>query len=553
MARIELRTDPQILEEMVNRVVARTSLSDVTDASSILQLLRAVAAQLGEAYFQMSLVGLLNDSTQAKGSDLDAFAARVIPGRLRRRGSRQAVGLQVFSRPSNDGTTRYVPVGTVMKRADGTRYRTLAQAVVTSTSPEQVAGHGVGRDTAPVPAVAVAPGAQSNTGTDTVNQLTARPAGFTETTNVRAFVGGRGLESDEEFLARIDDYVQSLSRCTVDALEALVLGLQDTASGKEVFFARAIEHPEDRGRVTLYVDDGSGTAETTVDAAPTGTVVLYDDATGGIFTVVSALPVIRGDLVGRQVELIDDSNLTPTPGANEGTFVVTAVLTDSSFQVDTLGAGSLLSPAPTRFVFGPEVVLEDSLGGEEFLRLDGRPVQDRLPVEVSTVPTGGGTPRVLTRDVDYRLDPASGLLYFTKPLVVGIDVQARYSYFTGLIALVQRTVDGDPNDRENFPGLRAAGISVQVKSPRVRVITVDVGLTVSDGFDRSLVQSNVRGVIEEYINNLSVSADVVRNELIERIMSVPGVFDIDLQAPVSNVNILDDQVARVTAASVQVS
>ena len=55
--------------------------------------------------------------------------------------------------------------------------------------------------------------------------------------------------------------MKSLSRGTSSALEGAVLGAEDSASGKTVVFSKVVESLSHLGNVTLYIDDGSGTAE----------------------------------------------------------------------------------------------------------------------------------------------------------------------------------------------------------------------------------------------------------------------------------------------------
>ncbi len=137
--------------------------------------------------------------------------------------------------------------------------------------------------------------------------------------------------------------------------------------------------------------------------------------------------------------------------------------------------------------------------------------------------------------------------------MVGDNVVVSYQYYTGLIAEVQRVVDGDPTDRVTYPGYRAAGVDVRVLTPLIETIVVAATLTVLEGFDKATVSTNVQTNIIDYINTLGISGDVIRNEIIERIMSTPGVYNVNLVAPVSDVTINDNQLPRTATTSVTVS
>lgn len=192
-----------------------------------------------------------------------------------------------------------------------------------------------------------------------------------------------------------------------------------------------------------------------------------------------------------------------------------------------------------------EVVIASALGGEEFLQLDTAPVD--LNSTLTIVSGGTGARGTLTLGTDYYLDPTNGRLYFTPALSVGESISASYTPFINLIATVQKVINGDPADRVNFPGYRAAGTQVRVLSPTVAPIQVQGVLTVDGG--RAEAVAAAEAAVQDYINNAGISADIIRNEIIDRIMGVDGVIDVDLQLPATNLTILDDQIARVTTAS----
>ena len=158
-----------------------------------------------------------------------------------------------------------------------------------------------------------------------------------------------------------------------------------------------------------------------------------------------------------------------------------------------------------------------------------------------------------TLGVDYYVNWASGRVFFTSPLVVGDNVVVSYQYYTDLIAEVQRVVDGDPADRVNYPGYRAAGVDVRVLSPGIETIFVTAVLTVLEGFDEATVVAAVESNIIDYINNLGISGDVIRAEIIERIMATPGVYNVNLTTPTGDTTIDDDELPRTSSTEVTVS
>lgn len=460
----------QILIDQITRLVARTALSDVADSSSVKQMLAASAREDDEIYFQMQNILQMFDIDSATGDDLDERAAEVQPGTIVRIGPRAAVGQVVFSRSGTAGTVN-IATGTRVKTGDGVVFTTTTAGQITPTSPQQVGGHGVGRDSNLVSVVAEAPGITGNVVAATIIKFDSKPAGVDEVTNLTQTTLGRNKESDDSFRQRIKDFIAGLARCTVTALEVGVLGVEDTATGDTVLFSKAVEDIVNLGNVTLFIDNGTGSAESS----------------------------------------------TPVVGENV-----------------TLG------------LLGPPA--DSAVGGETELFLDNK------PIKISVIPVLSSSIRgALVFNTDYTINPASSQVLFTPALVATEVITAGYTHFTGLIQLAQKVIDGDPADRTNFPGFRAAGVLVRVLTPQALIQTVTATLTVHEGFVQATVAAEAETKVIEYINGLGISDDVVRNEIIRRIQALAGVADLILSAPTTNIAILDDQLARTTAVNVTIT
>ncbi len=470
MPQFQPKRQQQILGDSIARVVTRSTLRDVSDTSSVKQTLAASAREDDEIYFQMENILTLFSIDTATGDDLDERAKDIQPAVIKRIGPRKAVGTVVFSRAGTTGTIN-IPIGTNLKTVDGIVFITTATGTITTTSPEQISGHGVGRDSSPVAVQAEVPGAAGNVISGSIIRFNVKPAGVDEVTNLDPALNGRDKESDDAFRQRIKDFVAALSNSTIDALETAVIGAEDLITGRVILFSNAEQDFINLGNVTLFVDDGTGSVEST------------------------------------------------------------AVITAENV---TLG----LSGPPS----------DSAVGGEKRLFLDQNPVKDTQPFTLTSSTRGA-----LTINTDFTLNPASGQLNFTPPLVTGEVITAAYTHFTGLIQLAQKIIDGDKNDRTGFPGVRAGGDLVIVNTPAVLIQIVTVTLAVAEGFVRADVIAAVIEAIKGYINGRGISDDVVRNELIRRIQRVSGVFDFDLIAPTDNIAILDDELARTTDANITVT
>jgi len=473
MARFQIRTHQQILADMIAGVVAKSQLSDVGDSAMVKHLLSASAMSDAELYYAASLILTEFNIDTATGEALDERAADIQPAVITRLEAAKATGNVVFSKATalGGGETVDIPAGTKVKTAGGIIFVTTTAAQLTSTSPEIISGHGVGRDVESGVA-AESPGADGKVAADTIVKFVTKVTNIDEVTNPAATLHGRDEESDDSFRARIKSYVASLARCTVGALEVAVLGASDPDTGATILFTKVIEDSVNRGLVTLYIDDGTGTAED--------------------FQTISA-----------------PENVT---------------------------AGLLGPPA------------DSAVGGEEVLYLDNWPIVD------GTLALSSSTRGALVENTDYTLNLANAQLVFDPPLVAAEVITAStYDYYTGLIALAQKIIDGDPTDRENYPGHRAAGVLVRALVPQVLVQNVVCNLFIEEGYDRDEAVADVETAVKDYINGLSISGDVVRNELIKRVMQVSGVINVTLTTPAADVIILDNQLVRIQDANLTVT
>lgn len=455
MPAVQLKRFEQILESILGRVVARSDLSDVSDTSQFKTLAAGIAREIDEAYFQFTRLRDLFDIQKASGEDLDARAREIQPGTIRRIPARRAIGTVVFSRTLTSGTVT-IPSGTVVKTGDNKVFTTTLQAQILDTQTSST----------PVSVVAQDPGVAGNVPPATIVKFGSKIPGVDVVTNAAATTQGRDQESDDSFRNRLLNFIASLSRCTVEALEFLITGVEDPVTNKVVQFARAVEDLVDLGNVTLYIDDGAGTA------AELGT------------------PVVG------------------------------------------------------------EVVIASALGGEQFLSLAQKPVDD---TGVSTLDIISDIRGTLVRGTDYFFNPANGKIKFDPTLVATEEITANYTPWINLIAQVQKVVDGDPTDRLNFPGFRAAGVRVIVLSPVITDIAVEATLTVVAGTDLPTAVASAKAAVLDYVNNVGISGDIISNEFIERIMGVTGVIDVDLVLPTGNIVVLDDQLPRTNTGIINIT
>lgn len=472
MAKFTPKTFETHLQRMIDRVVARTALSDLTDASVFKHVLAAVARELDDIDFQMLNLLDLFDINRATGDDLDERAAEIQPGTLVRKAAIQAFGNVEFTRttPNPGPGDITIPIGTRVE-VPGEDPPIIFQTTAVGTIAVSAS------TTGDVAALAETAGVKGNVSQDTITGFKgAKPSGVNAVNNPADFGGGQDKETDDAFRTRLKNFVSSLSRCTPLALELFASDVS-LPTGQRVEFVKAVEDIVTLGLVRLFIEDGAGTTVSTAN---------------------------------------------------------------------NMGSPEILTS-------GPDFPGDVAQGGETQLFSDNFPLVDTATIIVEKTP---GPVTLIRNDAGangYTLNPASGQILLNTALLSGDAVTIEYTWYTGLIAAVQKVIDGDENDRENFPGVRAAGVLVLVLSPTLITVTIDMAVIVLSGFDRSAVLAEVTNALKDYVNTLGVGNDVLRAEIIERAMRIDGVFNVNLTTPAADVLVLEDRIARVQDSDITLS
>jgi uncharacterized phage protein gp47/JayE len=155
--------------------------------------------------------------------------------------------------------------------------------------------------------------------------------------------------------------------------------------------------------------------------------------------------------------------------------------------------------------------------------------------EASSVQITGGT--------------ANAILNFNTEIKIGVD---GYRYFTGLAQITQWTVDGRANDQATYPGIRAAGVQVEVIEPVTIPVRVELDVTTLEGVTLSAITNDIKSAVSAYINTLSVGSDVIVSSITCAVKDVPGVFDVQVVVPSTNIAIADNELARIVESNIVV-
>lgn len=152
---------------------------------------------------------------------------------------------------------------------------------------------------------------------------------------------------------------------------------------------------------------------------------------------------------------------------------------------------------------------------------------------------------------------AEGLLGAHDGLVAASDGASpsvgAYTYSEGLVALVQRAVNGDPTDFADFMGVRPPGSQVFVQAPTVVSPVILLNVIPRSGVSPSALEDPVQQIVQAYVNGLGIGDDVLVSEIIRIVKELDVVSDVHVVEPADNVPVADGQLARITADEVVVT
>ena len=592
------RTFSEILADMIAYVRDYTSVSDFTVGSVVRTILEAAALEDDEQYFQM--VQLLNafSYTDASGEELDARLAdfglsrepaKAAFGFVRFKNTDlkadqlaqdEAVGstsLRLFTTEDfptsgfpytvrvGEGTVRLqdvlvtahdtvtntltlsgstpllndFEVGDVVGLVTGSTSQlvnteTEVKAPRTSSSLERtyktqepatiVAGNLYSNE---VLIKATSLGVSGNVGAGRISKFSGAPP-FTgaQVVNDSAISGGTNSESDVDFRDRAVQQLQSLSRGTVLALKTAAIGVEAPTTGQRVVSANILEDfVEDE--VIVYIDDGSGFTPDLTSLPVTSLAAALSGGEGQI-SLADA-----GDFPSSGYLFI------PNDGTNDGELVAYESVSGNIVTVDGTVSGAHDSAA---FVLFVQVITASAETGRRRFSLRNIPVvrsTDRLFIKEPLA--SDWTEQV--RGVDYEIDRGTGEIIFVAEagLEAGTQLIAAYSYYTKLVAEVQKVLEGDEDDSTNYPGVKAAGVFLSVEAPTLRRITVRLTISAEQGYVESDLVDDVARSVEAYITSRKIGQDIIRARIIDACYDVTGVRDVTVSAPTANITILEDE------------
>jgi hypothetical protein len=389
-----------------------------------------------------------------------------------------------------------------------------------------------------VTAVAVLPGATPNVGTAQVTTLVNPPFPTATVTNDAPMQGGRDEETDSEYRQRIKQTIQALSNGTANDLLVAATRVA-LPNGQRVISAQVVEEFADPD-VSVYVDDGTGAVTTTASQAALE-LLIHRAEPGQRRARLRHWPVVSGTLSLKRSAVRGTIDLVTVTGgtalcSDAGAGLTTAALVGLTVIDDNRNAYSITANTQNDFA----VTVPPAYPA---------PVPGPYAVLPATF---------LATGTDFVFNETTGDLELTSGLqrddvlaAVPNPVNA-YTYYTGLIQQAQRVLNGDPDDLDRFPGVKAAGIKLKVRAPVVQNISFSITIISTFGTIETELIAQVKEVVQRYVNGLGVGDDVILAEVVAAVMSVPGVTDTRVNSPASNVILLDGVLPRTRASLITV-
>ncbi|MBV1838617.1 baseplate J/gp47 family protein [Acetobacter estunensis] len=235
---------------------ACSSLLDFSTGSVLRSLYEGNATvALWLQYLLLQVLSVTRLSTSF-GTDVDSWISQFGISRL---GATYATTTETFISLSPDSTSAVVPVGAVVKTADGTVSFSVTEDTTnqywSTTAGGYVRPQGTTSITCPV--VCTVAGSVGNVSAGSVNLLGTQIAGIDTCTNLAAAANGADQESGTAVKNRVALWFASLASATLTAIEAAISGVASNLS-YQVVENQTVEGLYRSGFFYAVIDDGSG-------------------------------------------------------------------------------------------------------------------------------------------------------------------------------------------------------------------------------------------------------------------------------------------------------
>jgi uncharacterized phage protein gp47/JayE len=119
-------------------------------------------------------------------------------------------------------------------------------------------------------------------------------------------------------------------------------------------------------------------------------------------------------------------------------------------------------------------------------------------------------------------------LAFSTNLMAGID---GYRHSIGLLEEANKVGYGVESDPSTYPGLIAAGTSVNIEGPMIRRLQLALSLRIRSGVSARDIRSAVRSAVASAVNSAAVGRAISLSEIVATAQSINGVVSVVILSP----------------------
>jgi len=388
------------------------------------------------------------------------------------------------------------------------------------------------------------------TGNVAINSLSFISPPFTGATasNPLPFSNGSEAEDDDTLRDRIQNLRQSRSLGTPLALTTALIGITAPDENKTI---RSASYVETVDTSTIYIDDGNGYIQ--VDYAVDSETLIEYAVGGEQYFQLTNRPISQCFFMS-----LLDGPYSLTAGQFLEATVIDGGSTDSTRHYFVDGdAASLSITQPWEIVNAIngngalKFSARTAMGGKRVVvyprSLTARAIYFSVPATAAmgftqtayayslnlVKTTVLGVPTNLYETTHYTLDRNTGEIKLITPLVAGGSLRVYtgpeihgYNYTGGLIGEANRVLYGVPTDSATYPGVIAAGASVDIAAPSIRLTTVSFALRLRTGVSNTEVFEGVRSAVATEINSSKVGQSVPLSRLVSLANAVGGVLSV---------------------------
>lgn len=199
-----------------------------------------------------------------------------------------------------------------------------------------------------------------------------------------------------------------------------------------------------------------------------------------------------------------------------------------------------------------EVLIEAATSGETVLYLKNWPVVSKHEVPYLIARSPDGTQ---TQTIKCHLIAPWGAVYLDEaaPLGWSIETALDYEYYVGLVAVVQKAIDG--RDVDQLPVV-PPGVIVTVRPATRTLVSLSAHLVFSTGTAPDTTLEDIKRTLPEQLNDRGIGEPLRIAEVVAALMGYPhveNVKDVRLQGNQKDKSAMENEILRVDGANVSLS